>query len=121
MLRSLAILIICALACSPVGPTPPPLTTQQLDILSKGGPPVRVEINGAEIAAVACNGGLAVRPSESGAPSLPWDLRLIDANDGRVVLEERITELPRWLVIFRDSAGVSASPVSGPFVPCRTP
>ena len=114
----MAVLVVCTLACTPVGPAPPPPSTQQLQILSKGGPPVRVAINGTEIATVACNGGRGVRPGESGAPSLPWDLRLTDQNTGRVVLEQRIAELPRWLVIFRDSAGVSASPISGPFVPC---
>jgi hypothetical protein len=111
-------LVVCALACSPVGPTPPPVNTQHLAILSKGGPPVRVAINGAEVVALACNGGVAVRPGENGAPPLPWDIMLTDENTGRVMLEKRITELPRWLVIFRDSAGVSASPISGPFVPC---
>lgn len=109
---------MCTLACTAVTPTPARFVGQQLLIISKGGPPVRVLINGAEIATVACNAGAGVRPGENGAPHLPWEVKVSDQNTGRIVLEERVAELPRWLVIFRDSAGVSASPVSGPFIPC---
>jgi hypothetical protein len=108
---TLALIAIYAPACAPAGP-------QQLQILSKGGPPVSVAINGAQVANVPCNGGLVFRPGENGAPQLPWDLKVVDQSTGRVVLEQRITELPRWLVVFRDSAGVSASPIAGPLVPC---
>ena len=111
MLKLIALIAICASACSPAGP-------QQLQILSKGGPLVSVAINGAQVASVPCNGGLVFRPGQEGVPQLPWDLKVLDQSTGRVVLDQRITELPRWLVIFRDSAGVSASPVAGPFVPC---
>src|SRR5678815_5343351 len=109
MLRLIALVAICASACSPTGP-------QELQILSKGGPLVSVTINGAQVMSVPCNGGLVVRPVQEGAPQLPWDVKVIDRSTGRVLLVQRITELPRWLVIFRDSAGVSASPVLGPFI-----
>ena len=115
MLRVIALVAICASACSPAGP---PAGPQQLQILSKGGPPVSVAINGAQVASVPCNGGLAFRPGEDGVPPLPWDVKVVDQSTGRVVLEQRMTELPRWLVVFRDSAGVSASPISGPVVSC---
>lgn len=109
---------MCASACSPAGP---PAGPQQLQILSKGGPLVSVAINGAPVASVPCNGGLVFRPGEKGVPPLPWDVKVVDQSTGRVVLEQRIAELPRWLVIFRDSGGVSASPIAGPFVPCAAP
>jgi len=111
VIRLVALIAICASACSPAGP-------QQLQVLSKGGPLVGVTINGAPVASVPCNGGFVFRPGEAGVPALPWDMKVVDQTTGRVVLEQRITELPRWLVIFRDSAGVSASPIAGPFVPC---
>ncbi len=80
-----------------------------------------IAINGAQVATVPCNGGFVFRPGEAGAPPLPWDVKVMDQSTGRVVLEQRIAELPRWLVIFRDSAGVSASPVLGPVVSCNVP
>lgn len=111
MFRVIALIAICTSACSPTGP-------QELQILSKGAPLVSVTINGAQVVSVPCNGGLVVRPGQEGVPQLPWDVKVIDQSRGRVLLEQRVTELPRWLVVFRDSAGVSASPVVGPFVPC---
>ena len=111
MLRLIALIAILATACSPVG-------RQELQILSKGGPPVSVAINGPHVASLPCNGGLVFRPGEEGVPRLPWDVKVVDESTGRVLLEQRVTELPRWLVVFRNSAGVSASPVLGPFVPC---
>jgi predicted DNA-binding protein len=104
----------CASAYSPAGP-------QELQILSKGGPLVSVAHNGAQVASVPCNGGFVFRPGEDGVPPLPWDVKVVDQSTRRVVLDQRIAELPRWLVIFRDSAGVSASPVLGPVVSCNAP
>lgn len=122
MLRLLAVAAICVSACAPAGP-------QELQILSKGGPLVAViVINDAEVARVQCNGGAVLRPFDEvrqpvvhEVPPLPWDLRVFDQHAGRTMLRERVSELPRWLVIFRDSAGVSSAPVLGPFVPCVTP
>ncbi len=91
---------------------------QELQILSKGGPPVSVGINGAETTGVPCNGGVVLRPGEQGVPPLPWDLKIVDQGTGRILFDQRIAELPRWLLIQRNSAGVSASPIAGPFVPC---
>ncbi len=111
MLRLIALIVICASACGPAG-------VQELQILSKGGPPVSVSINGVESVRVQCNGGLMLRPGEQGVPSLPWDLRVVDQQTGQTMLDQRIIELPRWVLIQRASAGVSASPIAGPFVPC---
>jgi hypothetical protein len=116
VLRLIALVAMCASACSP---TVPPTGPQQLQILSKGGPLVSVAINGVQVASVPCNGGLVFRPGEEGVPPLPWDVKVVDQSTGRIMLEQRITELPRWLVIFRDSAGISASPVLGPVVSCN--
>jgi hypothetical protein len=111
MTRLIALIALCALGCAPAG-------AQQLQILSKGGPAVSVSVNGVEAALVPCNGGFALRPGEQGIPRLPWDLKVIEQSTGRAVLQERIVELPRWVLIQRTTAGVSASPMSGPFVPC---
>jgi hypothetical protein len=111
MPRLIALVVIFALACAPAGP-------QQLQILSKGGPAVSVSVNGVAAVVVPCNGGYALKPGEEGVPPLPWDLKVTDQATGRTMLEQRITELPRWVLIQRASAGVSASPISGPFVPC---
>jgi hypothetical protein len=34
------------------------------------------------------------------------------------LFDETITEVPRWLLVQRDSVGVSSSPISGPVVAC---
>lgn len=92
--------------------------TPRLEILSKGAAPMIVRIDGAEAARVPCNGGVAVRPGEHGVPALPWDLQVVDQSNGRVLLDQRVTQLPQWLLVQGDSAGLSASPIIGPFVPC---
>ncbi len=115
MLRLVAFTAIWVSACMPAGP-------QELQILSKGGPVVAViVINDAEVARIPCNGGAVLRPQEGRTPALPWRLKVFDQRAGRTMHSERITELPRWLVIFQDSAGVSASPILGPVVPCAAP
>jgi hypothetical protein len=114
MLRLIALVAVCVLACTPAG-------VQELQILSKGGPLVSVAINGAEALSVSCNGGVVLRPGDQGTPPLPWDLKVVDQTTGRVVFDQRIAELPRWLLIQRNTAGVSASPILGPFVPCAGP
>jgi len=115
MLRLLVLIAACASACAPAGP-------QELQIVSKGGPIVAViVINDEEVARIPCNGGIVLKPGEGRTPSLPWSLKVFDQRAGRTMLAERIAELPRWLVIFQDSAGISASPILGPVIPCATP
>jgi uncharacterized protein DUF3221 len=90
----------------------------QLYALSKGGPAVIVRVNGRDASRLPCNGGVAIMAGADLIPPLPWDLSVVRESDGRMLLQARITELPRWLLVGRDSAGLSASPIAGPFVPC---
>ena len=89
-----------------------------LYVVSKGGPAVIVRVNGFEGARVACNGGAAIRPGADGTPQLPWQVVVTRAADGVVLLDERVTGLPRWLLVEPRSVAVGPSPVLGPFVPC---
>ena len=113
--------------CTQIGPSPTPPSAsfdpsqQTLYVISKGAPTVSVRINGVESAVVPCNGGASLEPGDQGLPELPWSLHVIDQTSGRAMLEERVTELPRWLLVQRDSAGLSSSAISGPFVPCGQP
>jgi hypothetical protein len=91
----------------------------QLAIISKGGPAASVRINGTEAVRVPCNGGAAFTPGDQGLPVLPWNLQVVDQANSHVMLDERVTELPRWLLIERGSAGLSANAISGPFVACN--
>jgi hypothetical protein len=111
------LVVVVAVACNA-----PPFGESYggLQVLSKGGPPVKVQVNGRDAVDVPCNGGERLLPGEKGLPRLPWDVKVISQSDGRTLLDERIEELPRWLLVQRDSAGVSSSPISGPFVPCAS-
>ncbi|MDQ6721503.1 MAG: hypothetical protein M3003_12020 [Candidatus Dormibacteraeota bacterium] len=103
-------------------PTPPitgGVPQAQLAIISKGGPAASIRINGAEAVRVACNGGAALMPGAQGLPALPWTLQVLDQTNSHIILEERVTELPRWLLIQRDSAGLSRNAIAGPFVACN--
>jgi hypothetical protein len=113
----LTLVVIAVVACNA-----PPFAESSggLQVLSKGGPPVKLQINGRDVIDVPCNGGERLLPGEKGVPRLPWDVKVISQSDGRTLLDERIAELPRWLLVQRDSAGVSSSPISGPFVPCAS-
>ncbi len=96
----------------------PSATAAGLYVLSKGAPEVTVRINGADRERVVCNGGAAIRPRADGTPDLPWQVTIVRRGDGRVVLDERVTALPRWLLVQRETAGISSAPIAGPFVPC---
>lgn len=90
----------------------------ELYLLSKGGPAVIVRVNGLEVARLACNGGGRIVPATAGVPGLPWQLEVARESDGRVLLSQTVGELPGWLLVQRDAAAISRSPVAGPFVPC---
>lgn len=89
-----------------------------LYVISKGGPAVTVRVNGFEAARVACDGGAAIRPGADGTPQLPWQVVVTREANGVVLLDERVSGLPRWLLVDARSATVGQSPVLGPFVPC---
>jgi Protein of unknown function (DUF3221) len=91
---------------------------RQLYALSKGGPAVVLRVNGRDAARLPCNGGAAIMAGADLVPPLPWDLSVVRESDGAVLVQERVTELPRWLLVGRDNAALSASPIAGPFVPC---
>jgi hypothetical protein len=124
MLRWAALVLALAAGCTAVGPVPTPATTSglpqaQLAIISKGGPAASIRINGTEALRVPCNGGAALTPGAQGLPALPWTLQVVDQANSQILLDELVTELPRWLLIERDSAGLSTNAISGPFVACN--
>lgn len=89
-----------------------------LYVISMGGPEITVRVNGFEAARVGCNGGAAVRPGADGTPRLPWQVVVTRRSDGAVLLDDRVSELPRWLLVRRADAAISTAPIVGPFVPC---
>jgi hypothetical protein len=110
-----AIAVVVVLACNA---PPVDVTPGGLQVLSKGGPPVKVQVNGRDVVEVPCNGGELLTPGVNGLPRLPWNVKVISMTDGRTLLDQRIAELPRWLLVLRESAGVSSSPILGPYAPC---
>jgi hypothetical protein len=112
-----AVIVIALVACSApfieVG-----VKHVGVQVLSKGSPTVKVLVNGQDAVHVPCNGGELLVPGMNGLPPLPWELKVVALNDGRTLFDEPITELPRWLLVQRDSAGLSSSPIAGPVVAC---
>lgn len=90
----------------------------RLYALSKGGPAVVIRVNGGDEAHLPCNGGVAILAGADRTPALPWDLAVVRESDGMQLLAQRVTALPQWLLVTRDSAGLSTQPIAGPFVPC---
>jgi hypothetical protein len=124
VLRLAAFFLALTAACTAVAPLPTPATTgglpqAQLAIISKGGPEASVRINGTEAVRVPCNGGAALTPGDQGLPALPWNLQVVDQANSHIMLDERVTKLPRWLLIQRDLAGLSTNAIAGPFVACN--
>ena len=122
--RASFLLALTAAACTAAAPVATPTTAghlpqAQLAIISKGGPAANIRINGAEAVRVPCNGGAALSPGAQGLPALPWTLQVVDQGNSHIMLDVRVTELPRWLLIERDSAGLSTNAISGPFVACN--
>ncbi len=89
-----------------------------LFLLSKGGPVVVVRVNGIDSVRLVCNGGDKITPGSGGVPALPWQVEVVRERDGRVLLSQRVTELPGWLMVQPDTSGISRAPILGPFVPC---
>lgn len=96
----------------------PSAARSALYALSKGAAEVTIRVNGVDRGRLPCNGGVAIQPGADGMPALPWQLTVVRPSDGRVLLDDRVTALPRWLLVQGESAGISTAPISGPFVPC---
>ena len=89
-----------------------------LDIQSKGGPAVTVRVNGVDAARVACNGGEVMFAADQRAMLLPWSVQVLRESDGRVLLDQRVSALPRWMLITQTTVGISDQAIAGPYVPC---
>ncbi len=78
------------------------------------------QVQGAPAVGVPCNGGARLTPGVAGVPDLPWHLVLRRSADGTVVLDEEVTELPRWFVQIGDEViggTLNRLPVEGPAWP----
>lgn len=92
--------------------------TPRLDVLSKGGPVVVVRVNGVDAVHVACNGGETIFAADQGALLLPWNVQVLRESDGKILLDERVTDLPRWMLVTQTTVGISDQPIAGPYVGC---
>jgi hypothetical protein len=122
---AVTVAIVLLVGCSPVTPPERTLGTgvafpPVLNVDVRGNPPLTVEIGTVEAARLACSSGAIVTPGEGGIPALPWDIRVVSQVDGRVLLADRITELPKWLIVFGNEAALGSTPVAGPYVPCAS-
>lgn len=96
----------------------PSAAAPSLYVLSKGAPAVIVTVNGFDAAHVECNGGAAIRPGADLTPRLPWEVVVTLRSSGLLLLNERVADLPRWLLVTPTAADISSAPVLGPFAPC---
>ncbi|HMJ80512.1 MAG TPA: hypothetical protein VK592_05670 [Candidatus Dormibacteraeota bacterium] len=117
--------LVGVIAAGCAAPSPPPSigSGDALWIDNRGGPTVIIEINGLRAAVVGCDDGAVVRPGSGGLPPLPWTVRVV-AQDrpSEVLLAQQLRALPKWIILFGDSAAVSDSPVLGPpGPPCSSP
>ena len=89
-----------------------------LDIQSKGGPAVIARVNGVDAAHVVCNGGQLIFAADQGTMLLPWNVQVAREIDGRILLDQRVTALPRWMLITQTTVGISEQAIAGPYVAC---
>ncbi len=90
----------------------------RLDVLSKGGPTVVVRVNRVDAAHVACNGGDVIFAADQGAFLLPWNVQVVRESDGKILLDQRVTDLPRWMLVTQAAVGISEQAIAGPYVAC---
>ena len=90
----------------------------RLDVLSKGGPTVVVRVNGVDAAHVACNGGDVIFAADQRAFLLPWSVQVVRESDGKILLDQRVTDLPRWMLVTQAMVGISEQAIAGPYVAC---
>jgi hypothetical protein len=126
-LRTVAISTVVALAaCSPVvqSASPDAAFPSTLIFENRGGPTFTVQIGTAVMATVGCDAGATLIPGQGGVPALPWDLKVSRVRDGTVLVDLRVTELPRWFTQIGSEAGggsLSAFPIAGPPGPSCPP
>lgn len=120
--------VLCALVlgCATSNPEPPsalPTLTfpAVLTIAGRGNPAAIVTIGTVEVARITCDVGAQVAPNDPGLPALPWDVRVVRLSDGRVLLSNRITDLPKWITIIGTEAAMTTFPVAGPPGPSCAP
>jgi hypothetical protein len=111
--------------CPPSG-TPSPSVApagqpQALYIENRGGPAFTVMINGMVAADVGCGTAPMLFAGQDAVPPLPWDLKISRDRDGSVLVDERVTELPKWFVQIGDAALGLGGPVAGPPGPSCPP
>lgn len=94
--------------------TSPPAFPPVLNIDGRGNPPIIVNLGGVEVARFACGVGATLEPGDRGIPPLPWSLSVVRQSDGASLLSTTVSELPKWLTIFGDEAGLSSIAVAGP-------
>ncbi|MGZ3585668.1 MAG: hypothetical protein ACXVAP_00300 [Candidatus Limnocylindrales bacterium] len=107
------IVLACSTAVTPSASNSPPFPAV-LSIDSRGGPPIVVKIGTVEVTRVACGAGAVVAPGDDGVPPLPWNLSIVKQSDGTVLLTSAVTELPKWVVLFGEEAGITSIAVAGP-------
>ena len=90
----------------------------RLDVLSKGGPAVVVRVNRVDAVHIACNGGETILAADQGAFLLPWNVQVVRESDGRILLDQRVSDLPRWMLVTQTMVGISDQPIAGPYVAC---
>jgi hypothetical protein len=125
-MRPLLGLVLLVLAGCSALPAPTATTNfgfpPVLNLENRGGPGFVVNINGSDVAHIACNvGANPLTPGEDGVPALPWTVSVTRLRDAKVVLAADVTQLPQWLVQIGESIGMGSTPVSGPAGPSCPP
>ena len=107
----------------PVDPSAFPGQPLILTFDGRGNPPVVLLINGVDVAHLPCLEGetKAFAPGAAGVPNLPWHLEVIRESDRKILLDEEVTSMPKWLLAFPDSVGMGVDPASGPPPPTCGP
>lgn len=102
-------------------PSSEPAFPLVLYVDGRGNPPIDLKVGAVQIARFGCGIGTTLKPGNSGIPQLPWSLSVVDVSDGKVLLTSSVNELPRWLTIYGDQAGIGSVAPAGPPGPTCSP
>jgi hypothetical protein len=107
----------------PVDPSAIPGSDLVLTFDGRGNPPVVLRINGEGVAHLPCLQGESRRfaPGGPGVPRLPWELEVVRERDGVVLLAERVTSMPKFILAFPEVVRIGVRPASGPPPPTCAP